>query len=126
MVKAFQESFFSTDFLLKYDRCGTVMDFLVTMLTDNEKVIMSAHNAASWGYYDTIKKSWNIPILRENGFPVDLLPEVVDAGTDAGLLVDKWFGVPQGTPVTASMGDLQVISVTPYSTKRDKCQRNFD
>ncbi len=84
------------------------MDFLVTMLTDNEKVIMSTHNAASWGYYDPIKKSWNLSILQENGFPVDLLPEVVDAGTDAGLLVDKWFGVPKGTPVTASMGDLQV------------------
>ena len=47
-------------------------------------------------------------VLREHGFPVDLLPEVVDAGIDAGTLVDRWFGVPEGTPVTASMGDLQV------------------
>ncbi len=47
-------------------------------------------------------------ILRDHGFPVDLLPDVVDAGIDAGILVDRWFGVPEGTPVTASMGDLQV------------------
>ena len=69
---------------------------------------MSCHNAASWGYYDTVKKSWNTEILREHACPVELLPEVVDAGGDAGLLVDRWFGVPEGTPVTASMGDLQV------------------
>ena len=33
---------------------------------------------------------------------------MVDAGIDSGVLVDRWFGVPEGTPITASMGDLQV------------------
>ncbi len=35
----------------------------VTMLTENESVIMSTHNAASWGYYDTVKKSWNEQVI---------------------------------------------------------------
>ena len=61
------------------------MDFLVTMLTENDSVVMSCHNAGSWGFYDTVKKSWNLSVLREHGFPVDLLPNVVDAGCDAGL-----------------------------------------
>ena len=32
------------------------MDFVVAMITDNhdEKPVMSVHNAASWGYFDTV------------------------------------------------------------------------
>ena len=58
----------SAEFLLKYDRCGTIMDFLVTMLAENESVVMSTHNAASWGYYDTVKKSWNEQVSMEFRF----------------------------------------------------------
>lgn len=86
---------------------------------------MSSHNAASWGYYDTVEKAWNEAILRDNGFPVKLLPKVVDAGADAGTLADRWFGVPEGTPVTASMGDLQVelliIMIWHIQLKKHSC-----
>jgi hypothetical protein len=44
------------------------MDFLVTMLTENDTVVMSAHNAASWGYYDTVKKSWNVQVRKMGSF----------------------------------------------------------
>jgi hypothetical protein len=44
------------------------MDFLVTMLTENDTVVMSAHNAASWGYYDTVKKSWNLQVRKMGSF----------------------------------------------------------
>ena len=44
------------------------MDFLVTMLAENESVVMSTHNAASWGYYDTVKKSWNEQVAMEFRF----------------------------------------------------------
>jgi len=47
-------------------------------------------------------------LLRENNFPIDLLPTVVNAGYDAGNLLQKWFFIPEGTPVTSGMGDLQV------------------
>ena len=32
------------------------MDFVVAMITDNndEKPVMSVHNAAAWGYFDTV------------------------------------------------------------------------
>ena len=35
------------------------MDFIVAMITDNndEKPVMSVHNAASWGYFDTVSQT---------------------------------------------------------------------
>ena len=42
-----------------YDCAGTVQDFLVTALCGLDKPVMSAQNAASWGYFDTMKNSWN-------------------------------------------------------------------
>ena len=44
------------EFFTHFDCCGTIMDFVVAMITDNhdEKPVMSAHNAASWGYFDTV------------------------------------------------------------------------
>ena len=44
------------EFLTEFDCCGTIMDFVVAMITDNndEKPVMSVHNAASWGYFDTV------------------------------------------------------------------------
>ena len=43
-------------FLTQFDCCGTIMDFVVAMITDNhdEKPVMSVQNAASWGYFDTV------------------------------------------------------------------------
>jgi len=46
--------------------------------------------------------------LREKQFPIELLPDVVDAGSDAGKLHHPWFFIPKGTPITAGMGDVQV------------------
>ena len=44
------------EYLNQFDCCGTIMDFVVAMITDNhdEKPVMSVHNAASWGYFDTV------------------------------------------------------------------------
>lgn len=96
------------DFLAEYDCCGTVMDFVVAMITQQMNTAkMSNHNAASWGYFDTVGNSWNKDILEKEGFPVQLLPEVVMPGTDVGNLRDKWFEIPVGTPVSVALGDLQ-------------------
>ena len=50
---------------------------------------MSTHNAASWGYFDTVTSQWNLDILKKEGFPVDLLPTVVQPATDVGQLKDR-------------------------------------
>lgn len=47
------------DFLGDYDCAGTIQDFVVAMLCGLEKPVMSVHNAASWGYFDTVEKTWN-------------------------------------------------------------------
>ena len=69
---------------------GTVMDFVVAMITrNNDRPVMSTHNAASWGYFDTVTSAWNTDILEQQGFPVNLLPRVVSPATDVGQLGDR-------------------------------------
>ena len=120
------------EYLNQFDCCGTIMDFVVAMITDNhdEKPVMSVHNAASWGYFDTVSNKvstvynwngstlktllfsiwiialfnifiihtfqWNEDLLRQEGFPVEMLPPVVAAGTDVGVLSMSWFDIPKG------------------------------
>ena len=35
-------------------------------------------------------------MLRQEGFPVEMLPPVVAAGTDVGVLSMSWFDIPKG------------------------------
>ena len=44
----------------KYDMCGTIMDFIVWLLTETDYVSMTSHNANSWGYFDIDKCCWEI------------------------------------------------------------------
>ena len=80
-------------------RCGTVMDFVVSMMLDLDHPVTSVQNAASFGYFDCIAHQWNTDILAQAGFPADLLPRVVNSGETAGCLPQDWFDVPAGTPV---------------------------
>ncbi|XP_070571592.1 sedoheptulokinase-like [Ptychodera flava] len=96
----------------EYDCAGTIQDFLVTMLCNLQKPLMSVQNAASWGYFDTINKVWNIEVLSEAGFPVHLLPDVKIPGVEAGHLESSWCGIPKGIPVGVALGDMQ-CSILP-------------
>lgn len=69
------------------------------MLCDLDKPIMSVQNAASWGYFDTETRTWNIELLQEAGFPIHLLPEIVGPGEIAGTLMHTWYGIPVGTKI---------------------------
>lgn len=90
-----------------HNRAGTVQDFIVALLCGLPHAVMSVQNAASWGYFDTESMSWEKDLLKENDFPVHLLPlEVVQSGSVAGKLVNSWYGIPAGTPVSAALGDL--------------------
>ena len=51
---------FTPHFLNKYDSCGTIGDYLVTRLCGLVKPVMSTHNAASWGYYNPLNRSWDL------------------------------------------------------------------
>ncbi|CAI9591403.1 unnamed protein product, partial [Staurois parvus] len=106
------------DFLHEYDAAGTIQDYVVSMLCGMKTPVMSVQNAASWGYFNTRTKTWNVDILQEQGFPVSLLPPVLDAGCIAGKSSYDWCGIPQGTDVGVSLGDFQcsVFSSATEST----------
>uniref|UniRef100_A0A8D0FAL7 Sedoheptulokinase n=1 Tax=Strix occidentalis caurina TaxID=311401 RepID=A0A8D0FAL7_STROC len=97
----------SPDFLKSYDAAGTIHDYVVAMLCDLKKPLMSVQNAASWGYFNCRSKSWNTDILKKSGFPVHLLPEVGDPGSIAGKTICAWHGIPKGTKVGIALGDFQ-------------------
>jgi len=95
------------EYLMKFDRCGTVMDFIVCMMLDLSEPVTSDQNAASFGFFDCISMQWNHEKLEKASFPIKMLPQVVHSTENAGLLPRDWFDIPAGTPVSAAMGDLQ-------------------
>lgn len=87
------------DQLEKYDRAGTIADYLVTILCDDptSESTISTQMATSWG---ALNKSW--PIQNR------LLPKIVEPGT----LIGHWH---KTIPVYVGLGDLQcsVFSCQP-------------
>ncbi|XP_063152070.1 sedoheptulokinase [Candoia aspera] len=107
------------DFLKPYSAAGTIQDYVVAMLCGREKPQMSVQNAASWGYFSTITKSWNTGILEESGFPVHLLPEVVESGDLAGETSVAWHQTPKCTKVGIALGDFQCSVYSCMTEKSD-------
>ncbi|XP_062479488.1 sedoheptulokinase isoform X1 [Pezoporus occidentalis] len=114
----------SPGFLKSYDAAGTIHDYVVAMLCDLRKPLMSVQNAASWGYFNSRNKSWNTDILKESGFPIHLLPEVGDPGSIAGRTVSAWHGIPKGAKVGIALGDFQ-CSVYSCLTERTDAVLNI-
>ncbi|XP_027704579.1 sedoheptulokinase isoform X2 [Vombatus ursinus] len=109
----------SPEFLKPYSAAGTIQDYVVAMLCGLQRPVMSDHNAASWGYFNTDSRSWNFHILEESGFPTHLLPDVAEAGAIAGQSTHQWFGIPQGTKVGVALGDLQCSVYSCMSRSTD-------
>ncbi|NXC14303.1 SHPK Sedoheptulokinase, partial [Corythaeola cristata] len=114
----------SPGFLKSYDAAGTIHDYVVAMLCDLKKPLMSIQNAASWGYFNSRNKSWNTDILKKSGFPIHLLPEVGDPGDIAGRTICAWHGIPKGAKVGVALGDFQ-CSVYSCLTERTDAVLNI-
>uniref|UniRef100_A0A4W4HMF1 Sedoheptulokinase n=2 Tax=Electrophorus electricus TaxID=8005 RepID=A0A4W4HMF1_ELEEL len=95
------------EFLWEFSVSGTIQDYVVSMLCGLEGCVMTAQNAASWGYFNTACSQWNTDVLKGAGFPVHLLPVPVQSGSMAGQTCSEWHGIPAGTPVGAALGDFQ-------------------
>ncbi|XP_053610249.1 sedoheptulokinase-like [Plodia interpunctella] len=105
--------------LKNFKYSATVQDFVVAMLCALDTPIMSDQNAASWGYFNTEKNEWNTDILTSIDFPVNLLPKIVKSGEFAGKLNTTWNGIPEGTPVSAALGDLQCSMLATLENEQD-------
>lgn len=105
--------------LALFNRAGTIQDFVVAMMCNLDVPLMTTQNAASWGYFDTTSNTWNIDILEREKFPVNLLPKIVESGQIGGTLQETWYGIPQGTPVGAALGDLQCSFLATLETSND-------
>ncbi|XP_049823756.1 sedoheptulokinase-like isoform X3 [Aethina tumida] len=106
--------------LLKQFNCaGTIGDFVVAMLCNLDKPVMSEQNAASWGYYNCLTGTWNTDILTAYNFPMHLLPEVAPAGTTAGYLTENWHSIPAGTAIGVAMGDIQCSVLSSIQSNKD-------
>ncbi|KAM8818290.1 sedoheptulokinase [Rhynchonycteris naso] len=109
----------SPEFLKSYDAAGTIHDYVVAMLCDLPRSLMSDQNAASWGYFNSQSQSWNLEILRASGFPVHLLPDIGEPATVAGRTSHAWFDIPKGTQVGVALGDLQASVYSCMAQRTD-------
>ncbi|KAK6190764.1 hypothetical protein SNE40_002558 [Patella caerulea] len=98
-----------------FDWLGTIMDHFVFILCRLEHPATTSQLAASLGFFNTLSNTWNIEILKTNGFPVDRLPRIVKAGTIVGQLVDDWHGIKKGVSVLAGLGDVQCSFLSSLS-----------
>ena len=57
--------------------------------------------------------------LTAAGFPVNLLPSVVEPGTVIGHTATVWHRIPKGTPVLVAMGDLQCSTLSALPGSQD-------
>lgn len=85
--------------LEKYNCAGTIADFVVSILCNLNKPVMSYQNAASWGYFDCTDNNWNLDLLKNENFPIELLPEIRAPGDLAGVLTENWHSIPKGTAI---------------------------
>lgn len=49
---------FAPDLLRRYDCAGTIMDLAVFLVCQLDTVVMSDHNANSWGFFDIARNQW--------------------------------------------------------------------
>ncbi|XP_049599596.1 sedoheptulokinase isoform X2 [Syngnathus scovelli] len=107
------------EFLKNFTVAGTIQDYVVSKLCGLDRCLMTPQNAASWGFYNTSSKQWNLDILNGVGFPLHLLPQCVPSGELAGHTRSGWHGIPVGTPVGAALGDFQCAVYSCLSAQTD-------
>eukprot|EP00940_MAST-03C_sp_MAST-3C-sp2_P001270 g1270.t1 len=106
----------SPKFLSKYDRCGTIMDYIVCLLTNmspKRRAEMDFTNAQSFGLYDDEKKGWDLVAIEKLDL-AHMLPILRPAGETVGRLSSTWskrIGIASSVPVTVASGDSAAVTL---------------
>lgn len=97
---------YEPDVVARYDRAGTVMDYLVAHLAGLDQVATDAGNAHSWGFFNLRDRSWEMAAIERAGAPVGLAPTVVPSGAVVGQCqAAPGWGVPPTANVAVAIGD---------------------
>ena len=86
---------------------GTVDSWLIWNLTDGQRHVTDATNAARTMLYDIRKGRWSSTMFKMLDIPMALLPEVLDCAADFG--VTETLGAP--IPILGVAGDQQAAAV---------------
>ncbi|AHG45671.1 glycerol kinase [Rhizobium leguminosarum bv. trifolii CB782] len=85
-------------------RLGTIDSWLIHCLTGGRRHACDASNAARSQLFDLKEQRWSEELGEIFGVDIALLPEVLDSSADFGR-TQGLPGVPDGTPITAAIGD---------------------
>ncbi|WP_108060695.1 glycerol kinase GlpK [Poseidonibacter lekithochrous] len=88
---------------------GTVDSFLIWKLTNGEKHLTDATNAARTMLYNIKTNKWDEDICKLLDIPMNILPEVKDCADDFGLVSEDFFG--KEIPINGVAGDQQSAAV---------------
>ncbi|KAK0146210.1 Sedoheptulokinase [Merluccius polli] len=61
---------FWPEFLSDFSVAGTIQDYVVCMLCGLDRCVMTPHNAASWGFFNTTTSQWNTEMGCHGGPPM--------------------------------------------------------
>lgn len=106
----------------RYAHAGTIVDFVVCLLTGTPVPVMDPVNAAAWGAFSLLDGAWDAARLELLQVPRGLLPRVVPSGTLAGKTCEAAaaaFAIPVGVDVAVGTGDHPCGVFASLASKHD-------
>lgn len=88
---------------------GTVDSFLIWKLTNGERHVTDATNAARTMLFDIRKGAWDAQICDLLNIPMSMLPEVLDCAADFGVTAPNHLG--SSIPILGVAGDQQAATI---------------
>lgn len=102
------------NYLSRYDRTSTIMDYFAAHLCNDDKSLTDPTNGASWGLFDVYARVWDWERIRYAGIPESFLPSVVPSRSLRGVVsfkAAKELGIPAGIPVVMPIGGNQAAMI---------------
>ncbi|KAI1724351.1 putative glycerol kinase 5 [Ditylenchus destructor] len=87
---------------------GCLDTWLINRLTNGRIIVTEPSNASSTGLFDPFLGNWGTSILRLIGFPIDVLPKLVNTAQVIAVTEPEIFGFP--IRIGACLGDSQAAA----------------